>query len=169
MPNEKFFCTVSTKDIPDMSLENIQFKTFSLDTHFPESGTCSDPLFYHNIKYDTLSHYRVVVLGSVEFRQQDTNDYEYEIIDSVRISRLVVFSSHHPRELYGKKGDDGWSTNKWVECPLPNEILEKIRDDFLIRMKYQRYRLKKYEDNPVTGISTGYDYRLDESQYKMRW
>lgn len=160
MPNEKFFCTVSTKDIPDLSVENIQFKTFPMDTHFPEYGTVSYPLFDYDIKFDTLSHYTVVVLGSVAFREQNNNDYEYEIIDSVSISRLVVDRSQHPRELYGKKGDDGWITKNWKECSLPNKILKKIKKDFLIRMKYQRYSLKKSDDLPIKGLTTSYVYRL---------
>ena len=160
MPNEKFFCTVSTKDIPDLSVENIQFKTFPMDDHFPECGTFSYPYFDYDIKYDTLSHYKVVVLGSVAFREQNINDYEYEIIDSVSISRLVVDRSQHPRELYGIKGDDGWITKNWEECSLPNKILKKIKKDFLIRMKYLRYSLKKNDDLPIKGMTTSYGYLL---------
>ena len=160
MPNEEFFCTISTKDIPDVSVKTLSFSTDYIDYHFPECGTVSYPLFDYDIKYDTLSHYRVVVLGSVVFGEEDNTENVFEILDSVKITRLVVDRLHSPRELYGKNGDDEWISKNWEECPLPNKILKKIRKDFLIRMKYKRYFLNKSDNSPAKRLTTSYPYRL---------
>lgn len=97
MPHEKFFCTISTKDIPDVPEKTISYKTDVIDYHFPEAGSISDPLFDYDIKYDTLSHYRVAVLGRLVFGKGSYQESQYERIDSVGITRLVIY----------KKGEQG--------------------------------------------------------------
>ena len=162
MPQEKFFCTISTKDIPDVPEKTISYKTDYIDYHFPEAGTISDPLFDYDIKYDTLSHYRVTVLGYVIFGKEANQNNQYERIDSVGITRLVIDKIGAPRELLGIKGDKRWNNNKnWEECSLPKKILKKIRNDFFIRMKYKRFVFNQSDQTePINGSTTGYGYRL---------
>ena len=90
MPQEKFFCTISTKDIPDVPENTISYKTDYLDYHVVEAGTISSPLFDYDIKYDTLSHYRVSVMGYVVFGRDANNTNQHERIDSVGITHLVI-------------------------------------------------------------------------------
>ena len=145
MPSDIFFNTISTKDIPSMSEKSISYRISYLNTDCIRCGTISEPLFDYNIKYDTLSHYKVVVIGYVG------------------ITRLVISSLHSPRELYSKHGDEHWNDIPWEECSLPKKILKKIRNDFLIRTKYSKYLFNKSELNdelPIKGISTQYCYRL---------
>ena len=163
MPCEKFFCTVSTKDIPDVSISNISFITGYIHDDCKKCGTISDPLFDFNIKYDTLSHYRVLVLGYVVFGNEMNHKNQYETIDSVGIKRLVIMRMHSQQELYGKKEDCNWSNRNWNECPLPKRILKEIRDDFLKRMKYRRYIYNKsvLDDSlSINGYTTQYYYSL---------
>ncbi len=161
MPSEKFFCTTSTNRIPDVTIETITYRTRSSDEGCIECGTISEPLFDYNIKYDTLSHYKVVVLGYVVFGKENNYKYQYERIDSVGIIRLVIDREHFPRELYGKKGDDDWSNKRWEECPLPNKIVNLIKKDFLKRMKYKRFFFNKSVlKQPIKGVTTQHLYRL---------
>ena len=125
MSHEKFFCTISTKDISDVPEQTISYKTDYIDYHIPEAGTISDPLFDYNIKYDTLSHYRVTVFGYVVFGESN-QEGQYERIDSVGITRLVIDKVGGPRELYSKKRDEHWNDIPWEECSLPKKILKKI-------------------------------------------
>jgi len=164
MTSEMFFNTTSTKDIPDVSEKAISYRTSYLDTDCEECGTISEPLFDYNIKYDTLSHYKVVVIGYVVFGKDNYQENQYERIDSVGITRLVIDNKlHHSRELYGKKGDEHWNDIPWEECSLPKKILKKIRNDFLIRTKYLKYLFNKsklVDELPIKGITTQYLYRL---------
>ncbi len=163
MPSDIFFNTISTKDIPSMSEKSISYRISYLNTDCIRCGTISEPLFDYNIKYDTLSHYKVVVIGYVVFEKDNYQENQYERIDSVGITRLVISSLHSPRELYSKHGDEHWNDIPWEECSLPKKILKKIRNDFLIRTKYSKYLFNKSELNdelPIKGISTQYCYRL---------
>ena len=157
MSHEKFFCTISTKDIPDVPEQTISYTTDVIDYHFPEAGTISNPLFEYDIKYDTLSHYRVTVLGYVGFGES-SHKGQYERIDSVGITRLVIDKKGGPRELYSKKRDEHWNDIPWEKCSLPKKILKKIRKDFLTRMKYKRYVINT--SDTIKGITTSYGYRL---------
>ena len=157
MSHEKFFSTISTKDIPEVSEKTILYKTDVVDYHFPEAGTISEPLFEHNIKYDTLSHYRVTVFGYVVFGQNGPMA-PYERIDSVGITRLVIDRMNAPRELYSKKRDEHWNDIPWENCSLPKKILKRIRKDFLIRTKNKRYVIN--QSDTIRGVTTGYAYRL---------
>ncbi len=157
MQHERFFCTLSARDIPDVSEESITYRTDYIDYHFVEAGTISNPLFGFDIKYDTLSHYRVVVLGRLVFGETK-HDGQYERIDSVEINRLIISSLNAPRELYCKNGDEYCSKISWKECSLPKKNLKKIRKDFLIRMKYKRYVINKSDS--IKGITTLYEYHL---------
>ena len=157
MSHKKFFSTISTKDIPDVPEQSISYKTNSIDYHVPEAGTISDPLFNYNIKYDTLSHYKVTVMGYVIFGK-NVQTTPYERIDSVGITRLVIDRQNAPRELYSKNGDEHWNDIPWEDCSLPKKILKKIRKDFLIRMKYKRYVINR--SDTLKGITAGYGYRL---------
>ena len=156
MPSEKFFVTVSTKDIDIMSLDSVSFSTCYIEGNCVSCGTVSEPLFACDIKYDTLSHYTVIVMGKNVFDNNYQNG-QYRYVDSIEINRLVIDRQHFPREFYSDLGHK-WSHNtSWKECPLPKSILKKIRNDFLKRKKYIRYNLKNLD---VKSVSESYCYRL---------
>ena len=157
MPSEKFFGTISTRDIPDVSLDSVPFSTGYIEGSCVSCGTISYPLFDDDIKYDTASHYRVIVLGKLVFEKDNYQKGEYKRVDSVGIYRLVIDRLHSPRESYSDLNHK-WSHDKpWKECPLPKRILKKIRNDFLKRKKYTRYTFKEVDAN---SVSESYCYRL---------
>ena len=161
MPINEFFCIMSTKDVPDVSIDSIQFQRVYIDGSCIKCGTIENPLFCDNIKYDTLSRYRVVVVGNVFFEQDDDSQEEYEKIDSVGIESFIVIRPNSPREFYSN--NPNWSNKRWKECPLPKRVLEEIKKDFLKRMKYKRYRFNKSalgDMLPIKGYATQYEYRL---------
>ena len=138
MSNEKFFGTVSTKDISNVSIDSVSFRNSYIDGSCVSCGTILEPLFDYDIKYDTLSHYKVIVLGEIIFEKD--ND-----------------KLHSQREFYSDTNHK-WSRDKlWKECPLPKYILRKIRNDFLKRKKYTRYIFK---DADASSVSESYCYYL---------
>ena len=161
MPINEFFCIMSTKDVPDVSIDSIQFQRVYIDGSCIKCGTIENPLFCDNIRYDTLSRYRVVVVGNVFFEQDGDSQEEYEKIDSVGIESFIVIRPNSPREFYSN--NPNWSNKRWKECPLPKRVLEEIKKDFLKRMKYKRYRFNKSalgDILPIKGYGTVYEYRL---------
>ena len=156
IPSEQFFVTVSTKDVANVSLDSVSFRTSYIEDDCVSCGTVSEPLFDCDIKYDTLSHYMVIVMGKIVFNNICQNG-QYKYIYSIEINRLVIDRQHFPREFYSDLGHK-WSRNtSWEECPLPKNILKKIRNDFLKRKKYIRYNFK---DLDVKSVSESYCYRL---------
>ena len=163
LTSEEFFNTISTKDIPDVSVKSISYRTGYVDSECIKCGIISEPLFDYSIKYDTLSHYEVIVIGYVVFGKKNYQENQYEGIDSVGITRLIVSSLHSQRKLYGKNGDEIRNNILWKECPLPKIILKKIKKDFLIRMKYKRFLFNKSvfnDEMQIKGYTTQYRYCL---------
>jgi hypothetical protein len=157
MSNEKFFGTVSTKDISNVSIDSVSFRTSYIDGSCVSCGTILEPLFDYDIKYDTLSHYKVIVLGEIIFEKDNDKKNQYKRVDSVKIKSLVIDKLHSQREFYSDTNHK-WSHDKlWKECPLPKYILRKIRNDFLKRKKYTRYIFK---DADASSVSESYCYYL---------
>lgn len=156
MLSEQFFVTVSTKDVTNVPIDSISFRTSYIEDDCVSCGTVSEPLFDCDIKYDTLSHYTVIVMGKIVFDNNCQNG-QYRKVDSIEINRLVIDRQHFPREIYSDL-DHKWSRNtQWEECPLPKNILKKIRNDFLKRKKYIRYNFNGLD---VKSVSESYCYRL---------
>ncbi len=157
MSNEKFFGTVSTKDISNVSIDSVSFRNSYIDGSCVSCGTILEPLFDYDIKYDTLSHYKVIVLGEIIFEKDNDKKNQYKRVDSVKIKSLVIDKLHSQREFYSDTNHK-WSRDKlWKECPLPKYILRKIRNDFLKRKKYTRYIFK---DADASSVSESYCYYL---------
>ena len=157
MPNEKFFGYVRARDIPDVSLDFVSFRTSYIGGDCISCGTISEPLFDYNIKYDTLSHYRVIVLGKIVFEKDSCQKGDYKRADSVGIHGLIVDRLYFPRVFYSDMSHKWNQNTPWKECPLPKKILKKIRKDFLMRKKYVRYA---FEGEDVNSVSESYCYRL---------
>lgn len=133
---------MSTKDIADVPIEAIKYTNPEfIDTHIAECGTLSQPLFDCNIKYDTMLHYKVLVIGYVRFGKDNGCKEKHETIDSVGITRVVIDRLYYPREMYGRINDVDWRNKRWRDCPLPKAVLKALKDDFFIRMKYRKYCL----------------------------
>lgn len=160
MSCKKYFSTLSTKNIPNMNIDSIPFRTDYVDYHVPSGGTISTPVFDFDLKYDTLSRYRIHVLGRIVFAKDSNQPNQFKSIDSVGITRLVISRNNYPRESYTYNGRKWENDKSWKECPLPRKVLMKIREDFLIRMKYMRYVLNGEELERIRGVTSGYFYRL---------
>ena len=157
MSSEKFFGTVSTKEIPNVSIDSVPFITSYIEGSCVSCGTISEPLFDYDIKYDTLSHYKVIVQGEIIFEKDNHQKNQYKRVDSVRINRLVIDRLHFQREFYSDMNHKWGHNTLWKECPLPKKILREIRNDFLKRKKYIRYFFK---DVDVSSVSESYCYHL---------
>lgn len=160
MSCKKYFSTVSTKNIPNMNIDSIPFHTDYVDYHFPSCGSISSPVFDYDLKYDTLSRYRIDVLGIIVFDKNSNQPNQFKSIDSVGITRLIISRPNYPRESYTYYGKKWQSDKSWKECPLPRKLLMKIREDFLIRMKYERYILNEEDPERIRAVTTGYSYKL---------
>lgn len=157
MPSEKFFGTVSTRDIPNVSLDLVPFRTGYIEGSCVSCGTISEPLFDDDIKYDTASHYRVIVLGKLVFEKGNYQKGEYKRVDSVGIYGLVIDRLHSPREFYSDLNYQWGNDRAWEKCPLPKKVLKKIRNNFLKRKKYIRYTFKEID---ASSVPESYCYRL---------
>jgi len=159
MSCKKYFSTLSTRNIPNMTIDSIPFHTDYVDYHFPSYGSISTPVFDYDFKYDTLSRYRIDILGRIVFAKNSNQPNIFKSIDSVGITRLIISRPNYPRESYSYHGD--WQNDKSLkECSLPQKVLMKIREDFLIRMKYMIYILNEEDSERIRTVTTGYGYQL---------
>ena len=163
MSSEEFFRTLSVKEIPDMSMDTVRYYTSFIEDDIPSLGKVSEPLLGYSIKYDTLARYRVAVIGSIKFAEQNDDTMQYARIDSIGIISFYLWNDHSQhREYYSNKrnGTDINSQEKGrtlEKCPLPKRILKRIRKDFFIRMKYREYQIDNINNKAISVI---YDYRL---------
>lgn len=135
-----------------MDTDTIEFLTEYMDYHFPEIGFLSLPAFKNPIKFDTLLQYRVRFVGGVVFRT-DSVEEGPKIIDSVYVSAVHVKYKDNNHVSYTKH-----DYNNWKDCPIPVPIIWKLREDFYLRMKYQKYQLKLPVSHKVTGTYLYYLY-----------
>ena len=141
---DAYFSPVSVGKIKDISLQDVKYKTEEIDYHIPELGSYDEPQIASNIRYDTISHYNVIVTGYAVLR--DTGQMnKSQIVDSVSLSRIIVERKCCGGEFYSKEPRNGFNYKPWKECPLPKSVRDEIREDFLIRMKYIKYRIKTGE------------------------
>ena len=149
--HDDFFDTISVKNVRQINIDTIEYITEYMDFHFPEIGTHSLPVFKNSIKFDTLLQYRVRFVGGAVFRTDSVED-GYKIIDSVYVSAVHVNYKDNNHVSYTKQ-----DYNNWKDCPIPISIILKLREDFYLRMKYQKYQLKLPISRKVTGA---YSYSL---------
>ncbi len=156
--SEMFFGTTSTKYIPNISMDTLLYRTRYVDSHCISCGSISEPVYNLDIKYDTMSRYRVVIEGKIVFEERSSND-KFKSIDSIGITRMIVYKSQSQKEFYTNCTDCNNSIQykEWKECTIPQKILKVLRKDFLLRMKCTRYSFK---DVDATRISVSHTYRL---------
>ena len=143
--HDVFFDPISVDDVGKIDTDTIDYLSESMDCAFPEIGVLSLPKFNSVIKYDTLSQYRVRFVGGVVFRT-DSVEVGPKEIDSVYISAIHIHSRGDNYICYTKQNYNNWKT-----CPIPVSIMGKLRDDFFLRMKYQKYELKFPISHKTTG------------------
>ena len=164
MSSERYFCKLSTKQIKDVPLESFEYKTYYIDDDCISCGTFSEPQFEFNLKYDTLSRYRVIACGNIFF-DESMNADSCEKIDFVELSYVILrggsnvlpirLSNNKNRsETFGQQIEKNWHDN-----PLPSHVMKTIRNDFFTRMKYRKY---KFDLNEIRtgGISVSCIYQL---------
>ena len=150
--HDDFFDTISVKNVKQIDIDTTEYTTEYMDYHFPEIGTHSLPVFKNSIKFDTLLQYRVRFVGGAVFRTDSVED-GYKIIDSVYVSAVHVNYKDNNHVSYTKQ-----NYNNWKDCPIPIPIILKLREDFYLRMKYQKYQLKLPISRKVTGAYLYYLY-----------
>lgn len=154
-----YFSTVSVDEIKELSVQKFLYKTDYLDDDYREFGTYDNPQLAFNIEYDTLSHYRVILWGYVALSDANQTD-NTQIVDSIAITSMIVLRSHHMAERFSNNCTVNNNFDKpWKDCPLPMSVRNKIKNDFLIRMKYRKYNIKER----VRRITVYYEYKLYES------
>ena len=164
MSSERYFCKLSTKQIKDVPLESFEYKTYYIDDDCISCGTFSEPQFELNLKYDTLSRYRVIACGNIFFDESKNAD-SCEKIDSVELSYVIIrggsnvspirlSNNKNKSEMLGQQIEKNWNDN-----PLPSHVMKAIRNDFFTRMKYRKYKLNLNEIR-TGGISVSYIYQL---------
>lgn len=164
MSSERYFSKLSSKQIKDVPLESFEYKTYYIDDDCISCGTFSQPQFDFNLKYDTLSHYRVIACGNIFFDESKYAD-SCEKIDSVELSYVIIrggsdvspirlSNNKNKSEMFGQQIEKNWNDN-----PLPSHVMKTIRNDFFTRMKYRNY---KFDLNEIRtgGISVSYIYQL---------
>ena len=140
-----FFDAICVNIIKQIDTDTIEYITEDMDCHFPEIGKLSIPIFKNSVKYDTLSQYRVRFVGGVVFRT-DSIENGPKDIDSVYVSAIHISNKENSHLYYTKH-----NYNNWKDCPIPASVLWKLRDDFWLRMKYQKYQLKLPISRKMTG------------------
>ena len=60
---DAYFSPVSVDKIKDISLQDVKYERMAVDYHLPELGYYDVPLIDFKFKYDTISHYDLIVNG----------------------------------------------------------------------------------------------------------
>lgn len=150
---DAYFSPVPVDKIKEISSKDLKYKTKS------EYGI-DVPDIDCKIRYDTKSQYTVIVTGHIGLRDIDQTKNS-QIADTITISDIIIKRKNHDFEFYSNKRKDSQNIkNKpWKEFPLPKSVIEKIRENFLLRMKYSKFHLKGLEGR---GIIYTMGYRLWE-------
>ena len=135
---DAYFSPVSVDKIKDISLQDIKYETMYVDPHFP-MGSYDIPLIPCNIRYNTKSHYTVIVTGCAVLRNSGQTDNSH-IVDSVSITMIAVKRPDHKLVSYSNKPEVP-KRKPLKECPIPVSVRDEIREDFLTRMKYMKFHL----------------------------
>lgn len=167
--DSNYFSMNSIEDIPDVDETLLRFRTSFLDNHFDSAGTITIPVNKFDLCYDTLSHIRVIVSGKVKFQEKCNLTKGVAQIDSVGINYIIIMQTEKSAKKYpfDFKGESYHSHIS--ESGIPLDILEKIRYDFLVRMKYSKYVINYYDgkDFNTSYIYPLYPYYIKEYQEQI--
>ncbi len=154
-----YFSTSPVDKIKELPMHNVLYKTEYVDYDYREFGTYDEPQIAYDIKYDTTSHFRVILWGYVDLNKVGQTEIS-QIVDSVSITDMIVMRRNHRAERFSKKNTVNNNFDKpWKGCPLPMSVRNEIKEDFLSRMKYRKYHIKENERR----ITVYYEYKLYES------
>ncbi len=145
---DAYFSSVPVDEIIEISSQDIKYERMAVDHHLPELGYYDVPLIDFKFKYDTISHYDLIVNGYAILKDINQTDNSQRVV-SVAISWIAVKRNHHGLEYYSINPEIGstyGNRKPWKECPLPKSVRDKIKEDFLIRMKHIKYHLKTGTD-----------------------
>ena len=150
---DAYFSPVPVDKIKVKSSQDIKYETVS------EYGI---PHIDCKIRYDTKSHYTVFVTGHIVLRDIDQTK-NFQIADTVTISEIIIKRKNHDIEYYSNKREESQNIKykPWKEFPLPRSVSKKIRENFLLRMKYSKFHFKGLEGR---GIIYTMGYKLWEPE-----
>ena len=154
-----FFSRISVNNIEYLSEDTLTFSTSYIDPMFKSHGTIFEPNIPFSIKYDTLSRYTVIAVGNVFFFKPLPKDIAEIKSDSIELSSVIVIKKGERAKRYSSKLRQESDFDKpWKDCPIPSSVMKKIRKDFFIRMKYQKYGA--ISNDSLNGITVMHQYQL---------
>ena len=159
IPCTQYFTKKSAEEIEKIAEDTLTFKTSYIDNIFKSLGIILEPNIPFDIKYDTLSRYRVIVGGNIFFSNSPIENLTDIRCDSIELSYVIVKKEGEQAKRFSNKEYRKSSIDKqWKDCPIPFPIMEEIRKDFFIRMKYQRY--KAINKSCAKGLTVMHQYSL---------
>lgn len=152
--SDDFFSTVPVNEIEELSMQNVLYKTDYIAYDYKGLGTYDDPQIVNDMTYDSKLFCSIIVSGYVDVSDvdQETNT---QFVDSVTISHLIVLRKNHKAERFSK---NDYSDKSWKDCPVPYSVRDRIRKDFLVRMKYRIYHIK----TDLRNLPVYYGYSISE-------
>jgi len=149
-----FFSTVPVNEIEELSMQNVLYKTDYIAYDYKGLGTYDDPQIVNDMTYDSKLFCSIIVSGYVDVSDvdQETNT---QFVDSVTISHLIVLRKNHKAKRFSK---NDYSDKSWKDCPVPYSVRDRIRKDFLVRMKYRIYHIK----TDLRNLPVYYGYSISE-------
>ena len=152
--NQRFFSGLGIEDINNTHSIHYEYKKSNIDSKFPQVGYIEEPIIDFTIKYDTAKKYSIILYGDLIFHKDSCGLWDSSQIDSVNIVRLIfvtkeigtkseIFDTNHPIDFH--------------TFPIPKQILNSVRNDFLIRMKETKFHAGKINSK---GHSWGHIYFL---------
>jgi len=137
----------------------LTFKTSYIDNMFKSLGIILEPNIPFDIKYDTLSRYRVIIGGNIFFSNNPIGNLTDIECDSIELSYVIVKKEGEQAKRFSNKEYHKSAIDKqWKDCPIPFSIMKEIRKDFFIRMKYQKY--KAINRDSINGLTVMHQYSL---------
>ena len=138
---DDYFSTVPVEEIQELSMHNILFKTDYITDDYRGLGTYDEPEISNDMMYVSKSDLSVIVSGYVSVSDAE-HAANTQIVDSVTISYFIVLRKNHHAERYSNNSYYNGFDKPWKDCPVPMADRDKIRQDFLTRMKYRTYHIK---------------------------
>lgn len=133
--------TYFVNDIRDLTTDSLSYrKDYAVD-RFTDLGTIYTPIYNLNMKYDTLSHYHVILNGFVNFeKKKNKARYTTNDIKSVTLRSISVWRLSEPRKNWKLTKDNDISPQS---CSIPYDSLLAIKDAFLFVNKHLIVDIKK--------------------------
>lgn len=135
--SDSFFKKYNAHSIKTAPLTEKYTKSY-VEDDFPEIGVKYKPVSNLSLKYDTLSHYIVIISGIVYFAHNDSllcsND-----IKKIQIKNISVLKRSPYHYLSFTK--DNIPTKK--NLPIPFLIMKKMKNDFLYTNRNMKIEIEK--------------------------